>query len=90
LYPGEVVLFRATAGEGTDEPYVNIYSDPLLGWGQRVTQTVRVYDIPGGHSSMLQEPNVAAMAEAMQTYIDEALSNPRSHVPAAKATSIPD
>jgi len=90
LYPGEVALFRATAGEGTDEPYVNIYSDPLLGWGQRVTQTVRVYDIPGGHSSMLQEPNVAAMAEAMQTYIDEALSNPRSYVPAAKATSIPD
>jgi thioesterase domain-containing protein len=88
LYRGEVALFRATAGEGTDEPYVNIYSDPLLGWGQRVTETVRVYDIPGGHSSMLQEPNVAAMAETMQDYIDAALSS--SGAPAPSLSSVPD
>jgi aspartate racemase len=74
LYPDEVVLFRATAGEGDDEPSINLYSDPLLGWGKRVTQPVKVYDIPGGHSSMLQEPNAQVLAEKMQTYIDVALS----------------
>ncbi len=87
LYQGEVVLFRATeanneqvdvalfqAANIDDEPYINIYSDPLFGWGKRVTGGVKVYDIPGGHSSMLQEPNVQVMAETMQAYINAALS----------------
>lgn len=76
LYDGELVLFRATrkvldfAATGIDdEPYVNIYSDPMLGWGARTTGSVQVYDVPGGHSSMLQEPNVVVMAEQMQHYI---------------------
>jgi thioesterase domain-containing protein/acyl carrier protein len=81
-FEGEVVLFRATeksnAFDGTgidDTPYVEIYSDPLLGWGKRVTRGVKAFDIPGGHSSMLQEPNVRVMAEIMQSYIDAASSN---------------
>ncbi|HEY9909108.1 MAG TPA: HAD-IIIC family phosphatase [Thermosynechococcaceae cyanobacterium] len=73
-YSGELALFRATDGGGPDEPYLNIYSDPLLGWGKRTHQPVRVYDVPGGHSSMLQEPHVEAMAETMQAYIDGALA----------------
>lgn len=75
VYPGEVVLFRATEGEGNDEPYINRYTDPLLGWGKRVSKGVKVYDIPGGHSSMLQEPNVQVMAEKMQEYINAALAD---------------
>jgi len=80
LYDGELVLFRATqrvldfATTGIDdEPYVNIYSDPMLGWGVRASGSVQVYDVPGGHSSMLQEPNVAVMAEQMQHYIKHVL-----------------
>lgn len=72
IYPGEVVLFRAMAGEGNDEPYILRYADPLFGWGERASK-VKVYDIPGGHSSMLQEPNVEVMAEKMQEYIKTAL-----------------
>lgn len=81
LYQGEVMLFRATQKsstfEGTlvdDTPYSELYSDPLLGWEQRVTQGVKVYDIPGGHSSMLQQPNVQVLAEKMQAYIDAAIA----------------
>jgi thioesterase domain-containing protein/acyl carrier protein len=74
LFEGELTLFRATSGEGNDEPYVDRYSDPLLGWGQRATAGVRVHDIPGGHSSMLQEPNVETLATHMQTQLDEALA----------------
>ena len=73
-YHGELLLFRATCGEGADEPYVERYSDPLLGWGSRTTGNVRVCDIPGGHSSMLQEPNVHVLAARIQAYLDQVLA----------------
>jgi FkbH-like protein len=74
-FDGELVLFRATRGEGPDEPYIERYDNPLLGWGKRATRGVRVFDVPGGHSSMLQEPNVQMLAEQMQASIDEALAD---------------
>ncbi|MBW4541848.1 MAG: amino acid adenylation domain-containing protein [Myxacorys chilensis ATA2-1-KO14] len=80
-FVGEVLLFRATQKSSIfddtlvdDTPYVELYSDPLLGWGKRVTEKVQVYDIPGGHSSMLQEPNVQIMAEKIQAYFDTAIA----------------
>jgi FkbH-like protein len=60
-----VVLYRATEGEGADEPFVNRYADPLLGWGCRVRSGPAVVEVPGGHSSMLQEPNVSKISEHM-------------------------
>jgi thioesterase domain-containing protein/acyl carrier protein len=78
-YAGEVVLFRATQKssvfDGTlidDTPYSEIFSDPLLGWEERA-ERVKVCDMPGGHSSMLQEPNVQVMAETIQDYIKAVL-----------------
>jgi FkbH-like protein len=67
-FDGELVLFRATSGIKEDEPYVEVYSDPLLGWGPRSSVGVKTYDIPGGHSSMLQEPNVKHMADSIREY----------------------
>lgn len=79
-YPGEVVLFRATRSdpclEGTvidDTPYVELFEDPELGWRDKV-HTLHVHDVPGGHSSMLQEPYVKVMADLVQRHIDESLS----------------
>jgi amino acid adenylation domain-containing protein len=79
-YRGEVVLFRATrkdpAFEGTlvdDTPYVELFVDPLLGWRGRALE-LRVHDNPGGHSSMLQEPNVIRLAARIQEEIDRALA----------------
>ena len=72
-FNGDLVLFRATHGEGHDEPYIERYEDPLLGWGQRASGRVRAHDIPGGHSSMLQEPHVQILADQLQLSIDEAL-----------------
>ena len=72
-FDGDLVLFRATHGKGPDEPYVERYEDPLLGWGQRTTGDVWAYDVPGGHSSMLQEPHVRALAKQLQLSIDDAL-----------------
>ena len=32
-FDGELTLFRATSGADGDEPYIDRYDDPLLGWG---------------------------------------------------------
>jgi len=65
---GSVVLFRATEGNGdpADTPFREIYADDLLGWQSHVQPTVLAIDIPGGHSSALQEPNVGFLAKHMQ------------------------
>ena len=73
LFHGELLLFRATHGEGSDEPYVERYADPLLGWSKRTSSNLRVCDVPGGHSSMLQHPHVHVLAARMQTYVDAVL-----------------
>jgi FkbH-like protein len=65
-----VVLARATQGEGADEPFINLYTDPLLGWGPHVARDLEVVEVPGGHSSMLQSPHVAILAEHITSYIE--------------------
>ncbi len=74
-FEGELTLFRATTGIGPDEPCVEKYEDTLLGWDRRAAGGVRAIDVPGGHSSMLQEPNVEALAEQLQSCIDAALAD---------------
>jgi FkbH-like protein len=77
----EIVLFRATAGVGHEEPYIQIYEDPLLGWGPRSAKGVTAIDVPGGHGSLLQEPHVAAVADVLAPLLaeaDRALAEQRS------------
>lgn len=73
-YQGELILLRAISGEGDDEPYIERYADPLLGWEKRTTAEVKVYDVSGGHASMLQEPYVEDLAQNINAYIDQALN----------------
>jgi len=94
FHGGDVVLFRAMKGDGSvsDEAYVDIYSDPLLGWGPRVEGEISAHDVPGGHSSMLQEPHVSVLARAMQASIDAALQRHEpahpTPAPVAPATTV--
>ena len=77
-YRGELLLFRATEkdqrvdGMVEDTPYIERYEDPLLGWEKNVA-TVKVYDVPGGHVSLLMEPHVETLAERIQAHIDAAM-----------------
>jgi acyl transferase domain-containing protein/thioesterase domain-containing protein/acyl carrier protein len=83
---GDVVLYRATQGDGStgDVPFQQIYVGETMGWAERVAHAaVRVLDIPGGHSSALQEPHVKTLSAAMQAHIDEALAK---MAPAAEPT----
>jgi acyl-CoA synthetase (AMP-forming)/AMP-acid ligase II/thioesterase domain-containing protein/acyl carrier protein len=68
LANSSVVLVRATAGEGNDTPYIDIYADPTLGWGS-VTANLTIVDVDGGHSSMLQEPLVQSLASSLTPYV---------------------
>ena len=65
-YPGRVTVFRAR-----QQP-VGAETDPYLGWGSVVGGGVDVYEVPGGHESLILEPNVAALAKALQTAIERA------------------
>jgi acyl transferase domain-containing protein/thioesterase domain-containing protein/acyl carrier protein len=81
---GLVALYRAQKGDGTpaDQPYLERYGEPLLGWGRRVASPLEVADVPGGHASLLQEPNVQKLAEAMNQHLVRALDS-RAGAPAA-------
>jgi amino acid adenylation domain-containing protein len=80
-FDGPVLLFRATkksdALNGTmidgiavdDTPYVDRFVDPTFGWGEHLS-SLTVYDVPGGHSSVLMDPNVEALAEKFQAHLD--------------------
>jgi len=74
LEQADLVLFRATRGEGIDAPFIEFYEDPLLGWNARSARGARAVDAPGGHTSMLQEPHVSALARQLQNAIDESLA----------------
>jgi thioesterase domain-containing protein len=69
-----MLLVRAKVGEGDDTPYREIYSDETLGWG-RLVPNLTVLDVNGGHASMLQEPYVDSMVEALKPYIGHRASS---------------
>jgi thioesterase domain-containing protein len=62
------VLVRAKSGQGTDTPYSQIYDQQDLGWGKIATQ-LKIVDVEGGHSSMLQEPFVKSLAAELTPFI---------------------
>ncbi len=74
LLQGKAALIRASEGQGTDEPVMNMTGDPLLDWGGRVKGELEVLDMPGGHSSMLQEPHVQELAKYLSALIGQALA----------------
>jgi thioesterase domain-containing protein len=59
-----ILLVRATAGDGIDTPYRDLYQEEDFGWG-RVANQLEVVDVVGGHSSMLQERAVESLALAL-------------------------
>jgi FkbH-like protein len=65
-----VILVRATAGEGTDTPYRDLYRHEDFGW-RSVAQHVAIVDVTGGHSSMLQEHAVDSMVGGILRHLDD-------------------
>jgi amino acid adenylation domain-containing protein len=84
---GCALLVRARpGGVGREEPASATYADPQLGWRHHVRGELRVFDAPGGHSSMLQEPAVEFIADAFASYLAAAPAEaPRPQQPASDA-----
>ena len=45
-------------------PYLDLYRDEDFGWGE-VAGQLELVDVPGGHSSMLQEEAIESLATAI-------------------------
>jgi thioesterase domain-containing protein len=53
-----------------DTPYRMVYADEKLGWGSLI-ERLTIIDVDGGHSTMLQEPFVGALAAALTRCVDD-------------------
>ena len=49
-----------------------IKKHPTLGWGDLVTNGLDVQQIPGNHTTLMQEPHVQVLAEKLNSSIEEA------------------
>jgi thioesterase domain-containing protein len=67
-----LTVYAATSGTGSNEPFCEILSDPLFDWQGLSRQSVVRVDVPGGHSTMLQEPNVEVLARHMSGFLADA------------------
>jgi thioesterase domain-containing protein len=64
-YSGAVLFFRPQSRPAGDT------ADAASGW-RGLAPRMRVVDVPGNHVEMFREPNVAVMAEALNTALQEA------------------
>jgi thioesterase domain-containing protein len=63
-----IVLVRAQTGEGNDTPYRDIYADGTFGWN--TIARVKVVDVDGGHSTMLEGRFADSVAKALLPYLE--------------------
>ncbi|MEX2212842.1 MAG: amino acid adenylation domain-containing protein [Phycisphaeraceae bacterium] len=69
-YSGSIVLFRAKV-----RPLFG-RRDAKLGWDRVAAGGVKVKVIPGNHDTLLRNPNVLDLADAMRQSLDDALRTP--------------
>ena len=64
--PAQATLFRAA------EVSVFEQRDPSLWWGDNFAGGLEIHDVPGAHLTMMNEPQVPALAQALQLCLDQA------------------
>lgn len=65
-FPGHLTLFR------TRKDALAYRCDPQMGWSRLAQGGVTVYTIPGKHSTLLKEPNVGILAQALTDCLAQA------------------
>lgn len=65
-YPGSVTLFCAS------EKSLRGVRDPYAGWQSLAAGGLEVYEIPGGHVSILAEPQVRVLAQHLRACLERA------------------
>jgi thioesterase domain-containing protein len=66
VYAGRVTLFRART-----RPLFREHG-PDLGWGRLAGGGLEVVDVPGNHDTVLREPRVRTLAQALQARLRQA------------------
>ncbi|MEM9006129.1 MAG: condensation domain-containing protein [Cyanobacteria bacterium P01_F01_bin.86] len=64
FYPGRVTLFRAV------DSYL-ARGNPDMGWGELAGEGLDLHYVPGGHTSMYEEPHVAVLAEKLKASLEQ-------------------
>jgi hypothetical protein len=70
VYAGPVVLLRART-----RPLFRLHGHDL-GWGRLAGGGLEVVTVPGNHETILKEPNVRVLAEALLTHLRAAQARP--------------
>ena len=65
LYPGKITLMRAADVPET----VGTHRNSTLGWETFAGGGLEIHDVPGGHISMFEEPNVGPLAETLKALL---------------------
>jgi aspartate racemase len=85
FYPGKITLMRAADVPET----VGTRRNPTLGWETFAGGGLEIHDVPGGHISMFEEPNVRTLAETLKAILPfESDSQPESET-ATKLSPVP-
>jgi acyl transferase domain-containing protein/thioesterase domain-containing protein/acyl carrier protein len=82
LYPGKITLMRAADVPET----VGTHRNSTLGWETFAGGGLEIHDVPGGHISMFEEPNVGPLAETLKALLP---SNEGSFPREAQAEAFP-
>jgi thioesterase domain-containing protein len=72
VYPGQIILFRASEPFVTRPTESTEIPDPTLGWSRFSTEPIKVHTVPGDHYTMLAEPQVQVLAGQLRLYLDQA------------------
>ena len=64
-YPGRITLFRVAEHPLAED------ADPQLGWGSLVTGGIEIFEMPGDHTSLLEEPNVEILAKQLESCLQK-------------------
>jgi acyl transferase domain-containing protein/thioesterase domain-containing protein len=67
VYPGRIVLFRAT-----DIAAAFAHVGPELGWTGLAEQGIEVHEIPGNHDTLVLEPNVQILVGHLKASLEAA------------------
>jgi thioesterase domain-containing protein len=67
-YPGRITLFRA-------QRQPRGVTDPYLGWGSVASGGVEVVEVPGTHVSIMSEPRLSALGDALRARVLAALDH---------------
>ncbi len=65
-YGGKITLFRAEIAREV------VLKDELLGWGNIKTRGIEIYDVPGRHQIVVNEPHVRTLADKLKDVLDKA------------------